>query len=122
MQWLMIALGAALGAVLRGWLARYNGLHHWLPVGTLFANVLGGLLMGIALAIAERLSPLVRVMITTGFLGGLTTFSTFSAEVVTLFLNKHISHALLLIGLHVTLTLCATALAFYLAKALNHLT
>lgn len=118
MQWLMIGFGAAFGAILRGGLARFNSLHSWLPVGTLLANVLGGLLVGIALAYSERLSPALRGLVTTGFLGGLTTFSTFSAETFTLLQQGRIVSALALIGLHVTLTLLATAIGFYAIKGL----
>ena len=74
MQWLAIGLGAAIGACLRGWLARFNPMHHWIPLGTLGANVLGGLLIGLALVWFERvgsgLSPNIRLFVITGFLGG----------------------------------------------------
>ncbi|WP_289048101.1 fluoride efflux transporter CrcB [uncultured Psychrobacter sp.] len=120
MQWLAIGLGAAIGACLRGWLARFNPLHHWIPLGTLGANVLGGLLIGLALVWFERmgsdLSPNVRLFVITGFLGGLTTFSTFSAEVFTFIHNGKLLAGLGLIGLHVGLTLLATAIGFYLFK------
>ncbi len=120
MQWLAIGLGAAIGACLRGWLARFNPLHHWIPLGTLGANVLGGLLIGLALVWFERmgsdLSPNVRLFVITGFLGGLTTFSTFSAEVFTFIHNGKLLAGLGLIGVHVGLTLLATAIGFYLFK------
>ena len=120
MQWLAIGLGAAIGACLRGWLARFNPLHHWIPLGTLGANVLGGLLIGLALVWFERmgsdLSSNVRSFVITGFLGGLTTFSTFSAEVFTFIHNGKLLAGLGLIGLHVGLTLLATAIGFYLFK------
>ncbi|MBP7956163.1 MAG: CrcB family protein [Psychrobacter sp.] len=120
MQWLAIGLGAAIGACLRGWLARFNPLHHWIPLGTLGANVLGGLLIGLALVWFERvgsgLSPNIRLFVITGFLGGLTTFSTFSAEVFTFIHNGKLLAGLGLIGLHVGLTLLATAIGFYLFK------
>ena len=120
MQWLAIGLGAAIGACLRGWLARFNPLHHWIPHGTLGANVLGGLLIGLALVWFERvgsgLSPNIRLFVITGFLGGLTTFSTFSAEVFTFIHNGKLLAGLGLIGLHVGLTLLATAIGFYLFK------
>ena len=120
MQWLAIGLGAAIGACLRGWLARFNPLHSWIPLGTLCANVLGGLLIGLALVWFERvgssLSPNVRLFVITGFLGGLTTFSTFSVEVFTFINNGKLLAGLGLIGLHVGLTLLATALGFYFFK------
>lgn len=81
-----ISVGAALGALLRWLLAgRFNPLNPSLPLGTLAANLIGGYLIGIAIAyFADRpdLPPEVRLFVVTGFLGGLTTFSTFSAEVV----------------------------------------
>ena len=120
MQWLAIGLGAAIGACLRGWLTRFNPLHSWIPLGTLGANVLGGLLIGWALVWFERmgsdLSPNVRLFVITGFLGGLTTFSTFSAEVFTFIHHGRLLAALGLVGLHVGLTLVATALGFYFFK------
>ena len=120
MQWLAIGLGAAFGACLRGWMARFNPLHHWIPLGTLGANVLGGLLIGLALVWFERigsgLSDNVRLFVITGFLGGLTTFSTFSAEVFTFIHHGRLLAALGLVGLHVGMTLVATALGFYFFK------
>ena len=120
MQWLAIGLGAAIGACLRGWLARFNPLHHWIPLGTRGANFLGGLLIGLALVWFERvgsgLSPNIRLFVITGFLGGLTTFSTFSVEVFTFIHNGKLLAGLGLIGLHVGLTLLATAIGFYFFK------
>ena len=83
---LAISLGAALGAVLRWLLAvRLNPLWTALPLGTLAANLVGGYAIGLALGWLGQhpeLPPQVRLFVITGFLGGLTTFSTFSAEVV----------------------------------------
>src|SRR2546427_10271182 len=79
-----VGLGAALGAWLRWWLGIVlNPVFPTLPLGTLAANLVGGYLMGIALAVLshfEALPPEARLLITTGFLGGLTPFSTFSGE------------------------------------------
>lgn len=84
MSWLGIAVGATLGAWLRWWLGLWlNNLHSNLALGTLVANCVGGFLIGAAVATFELmpgLSPLWRLFIVTGFLGGLTTFSSFSAE------------------------------------------
>jgi len=84
---LSISTGASLGALLRWFLAgRLNHLVPNLPMGTLAANLIGGYLVGIAVAVfahMPELSPQARLFVITGFLGGLTTFSTFSAEVVT---------------------------------------
>lgn len=135
MQWLAIGLGAAIGACLRGWLARYNvsllGFSgwSWLPLGTLLANVLGGLLIGMAVVwfehfghgLALHTSPVfsnqVRLFVITGFLGGLTTFSTFSAEVFALLNEGRLLPALALALLHLLLTLCATAIGFYAMRS-----
>jgi CrcB protein len=84
-----ISLGAAVGALGR-W-----GLGLWLGVGlmswgTLAANLIGGYLIGVAVAVFQAmpgLDPVWRLAIVTGFLGGLTTFSSFSAEVVTLLME-----------------------------------
>ena len=120
MQWLAIGLGAAIGACLRAWLGRFNPTHSWIPLGTLSANILGGLLIGLALVWFERmgsgLSTNLKLFVITGFLGGLTTFSTFSAEVFTLINEGRVLAGLGLVGLHVGLTLLATAAGFYLFK------
>lgn len=81
-QALAVALGAALGALLR-WRAGLwlNAMWTGFPLGTLLVNAVGGLLIGSALAWFEQ-SPdeLLRLLLVTGFLGGLTTFSAFSVE------------------------------------------
>jgi CrcB protein len=89
MMWspvLVISFGAAAGALLRWQLgARMNSLLTLLPLGTLTANLIGGYIIGVAVAYlteAPNLAPEWRLFIITGFCGGLTTFSTFSAEVV----------------------------------------
>lgn len=83
---LAVGMGAALGAWIRWWLdVRFNPLFLHLPLGTLMANLLGAYLIGVAVgffAHQTALPPEVRWFLVTGFLGALTTFSTFSAEVV----------------------------------------
>ncbi|WP_413519266.1 fluoride efflux transporter CrcB [Psychrobacter glacincola] len=122
MQWLAIGLGAAIGACLRAWLGRFNPLHSWIPIGTLSANILGGLLIGLAVVWFQRtgsvLSVNVKMFIITGFCGGLTTFSTFSVEVFSLINAGRMLAGLGLVGLHVGLTLAATALGFYLFRGI----
>jgi fluoride exporter len=89
---LAVGGGAAVGAWLRWGLSiALNPVFPTLPLGTLAANLFGGLLMGFAMELITRhtlLSPEARLLLTTGFLGGLTTFSTFSAEISTLILRK----------------------------------
>lgn len=120
MQWLAIGIGAGIGACLRAWLAKLNPLHSWIPLGTLSANVLGGLLVGIAMVIFMKVGqswhPNVKLFVITGFLGGLTTFSTFSSEVFGLLNEGKIVAGLSLIGVHVLFTLVATAVGYYLTR------
>lgn len=109
---LAISLGAALGALLR-WLLGIglNGLFPTLPPGTLVANLIGGYLIGVALAVFAQhpeLPPQWRLFVVTGFLGGLTTFSTFSAETTALLQAGRLGWAALLIGAHVAGSLAAT--------------
>ena len=111
---LVISVGAALGAVAR-WLLGLglNGLFASIAAGTLAANLIGGYLIGVALAIfADRpgLRPEWRLLVVTGFLGGLTTFSTFSAEVTTLLQQGRMAWAMIEISVHVVGSLCMTAL------------
>jgi len=109
---LSIGLGAALGALLRWALAIWlNGFFPTLPPGTLAANVIGGYLIGVAMALFAHqvwLPPEWRLFAVTGFLGGLTTFSTFSAEVMTLLQQGRLVWALGAIGVHVAGSLLAT--------------
>lgn len=83
-----IFVGAGLGALLRWWLgSQLNGVFPAIPPGTLSANLIGGYVIGVAMAFFATytaVAPEWRLFVITGFCGGLTTFSTFSAEVVTL--------------------------------------
>jgi fluoride exporter len=83
-----ICVGASLGALLRWWLgAQLNSLFPTIPPGTLAANLVGGYVVGLAIAFFASyaaIPPEWRLLVITGFCGGLTTFSTFSAEIVTL--------------------------------------
>ena len=104
--------GAAAGAWLRWWLGHLlNPVFPTLPLGTFAANLIGGYLMGVALATIthfEALPPEIRLLITTGFLGGLTTFSTFSAEATTLLARQQFGWAAVLIGGHVVGSIAMT--------------
>lgn len=106
--------GAALGALLRWVLAtRLNHLAPALPLGTLAANLLGGYLVGVAVALLSQRPdwpPELRLFLVTGLLGGLTTFSTFSAEVVTQLQSGRAGWALATAGAHLLGSLGLTAL------------
>lgn len=123
MSWLAIGIGAMLGAWLRWGLGLLlHGWHNQLPLGTLAANLGGGYMIGMALAFFQghpALTPEWRLLIVTGFLGGLTTFSTFSAESMTLLQNGDYLWALAHTALHVfgALLLCIAGYASYRALA-----
>jgi CrcB protein len=93
-----------------------------LPLGTLAANLIGGYLMGLAMgvfALTASLSPELRLLVTTGFLGGLTTFSTFSAESVTLLARGQYGWATMHILLHVVGSLAMTGLGILTIQLLR---
>jgi fluoride exporter len=119
----VISIGAALGALLRWYFAaRFNQLFPQLPPGTLAANLLGGYLIGIAMAVFlafPGLSPQWRLLTVTGFLGGLTTFSTFSAEVATALLEGQGLWALWTIGSHVIGSVVMTLLGVFTVRGLR---
>jgi CrcB protein len=119
---LAVGIGAAIGACLRWWLGvLLNPVFPTMPLGTLAANLLGGLLMGLAMELLTRHAAVpseVRLAVTTGFLGGLTTFSTFSAEVVTLMLRKELLWAAIETGVHVVGSLAATIIGIVAVRAL----
>jgi fluoride exporter len=109
-----VGLGAALGAWLRWGLGLLlNPLFPTVPMGTLAANLIGGYLIGIAMGIFSHYASLpaeARLLITTGFLGGLTTFSTFSAEAVTLLSRQQYGWAAAHISSHLLGSLAMTVL------------
>ena len=120
---LAIGIGAAAGAWLRWGLGMLlNPLFPTLPLGTLTANLLGGYLMGIALQLVIQntaLPPELRLAITTGFLGGLTTFSTFSAETVTLLLREQYGWTLTILLSHVLGSIGMTLLGVFTIQLLT---
>lgn len=107
-----ISCGASAGAILR-WLLglTLNAFFPAIPLGTLAANLLGGYLIGAAVALFAThpaLAPEWRLLIITGFLGGLTTFSTFSAEVVSLLQEGRLLLAGAAVAVHVVGSLAMT--------------
>lgn len=107
-----ISVGASLGALLRWWLGlMLNSYFPAIPPGTLAANLIGGYIIGAAVAgfaAASAIAPEWRLLIITGFCGGLTTFSTFSVEIVTLLQQGRGLWALAAIGLHLSGSILAT--------------
>ncbi|KES21423.1 MULTISPECIES: fluoride efflux transporter CrcB [Pseudomonas] len=114
---LAIALGAAIGALLRWYLGlKLNSLMPNVPPGTLAANLIGGYIIGVAVAYfasAQGIAPEWRLLIITGFCGGLTTFSTFSAEVVTLLQEGRLAWAMGAVAVHVGGSLAMTLLGLF---------
>jgi CrcB protein len=114
---MVISAGAALGACLRWWLGlMLNAVFPTIPLGTLAANLIGGYLIGVAVGIFSHhpsLPPEWRLFAVTGFLGGLTTFSTFSSEVVNLILKQQYWWAVSTAGVHVMGSLLLTVLGIY---------
>jgi CrcB protein len=119
-----VAAGGAIGSSLR-WLLGLacNGLWPAMPAGTLLANWIGGYVIGVLAALFAAnpaWSETVRLFLITGLLGGLTTFSTFSAEAVTLLQRQLWGTALLHIGLHLGGSLLLTVAGFATVSALRH--
>lgn len=102
---LAISLGAVLGALLRWQLgSKLNSIFPTIPPGTLAANLFGAYVVGIGIAFFatfSAISPEWRLLVITGFCGGLTTFSTFSAEIAVLLQQGRISWALGAVAAHV---------------------
>jgi fluoride exporter len=122
---LAISLGAAIGAVLR-WLlsVSLNTLFPTIPPGTLVANLIGAYVIGVAVALFARhpgWAPEWRLFVITGMLGGLTTFSTFSAEVSTLLQQGRLVWAGAEIAVHVLGSLALTLLGLASVAALQRL-
>ena len=116
-----ICLGACVGALARWQLGLWlNHPHAFMPWGTLAANLIGGYLVGVILAWAHHaeLAPFWRLMLVTGFLGALTTFSSFSAEVVEMMLADRWGQALTTIALHLLGSLTMTFVGIRTASLL----
>lgn len=117
-----VGIGAALGAWLRWGLGlALNARVPLFPLGTFLANAIGGLLVGVAVAYFsanESMSPTLRLFVITGFLGGLTTFSTYSAEVVELVGNGQVGLAFALALSHLAASFALTGVGMWAYRAL----
>ena len=125
-MWLSIIVifcGAGLGALLRaGFNLATVGIASVIPLGTLISNMVGGYLIGLAIAFFgnnPHLSPEWRLLVITGFLGGLTTFSSFSAEVVTFIQRGEFTWALGTALLHLVGSLVLTLLGIWSYQAIR---
>ncbi|EXI87233.1 MAG: chromosome condensation membrane protein [Candidatus Accumulibacter sp. BA-94] len=122
---LAVSVGAALGALLRWQLGvRLNAMLPTVPPGTLVANLFGAYVIGLAIAFfafSAALSPEWRLLVITGFCGGLTTFSTFSAELAVLLQQGRLLWAGVLVLAHVVgsllMTIAGMATVFWLKGA-----
>lgn len=123
MNALAVAGGAAIGALLRWWLGLgLNAIWPMLPLGTLLANWIGGYAIGVLAALVSLnagISEPMRLFLITGLLGGLTTFSTFSLEAVTLLQRQLFGPALLHIGLHLAGSLLLTLVGYASVQAIR---
>ena len=115
---LAISVGASIGALARWGLGLWLSPGGVIPWGTLAANPVGGYLIGVCLAVFQalpNLDPTWRLLLVTGFLGGLTTFSSFSAEVVTLLQQTRYALAFGTALLHVAGSLLLTIAGYHSA-------
>ncbi|MDP9769527.1 fluoride efflux transporter CrcB [Kosakonia cowanii] len=120
---LAVFIGGGTGSVARWMLSmKLNPVHQIIPLGTLTANLIGAFIIGAGLAWFNRMThidPVWKLLITTGFCGGLTTFSTFSAEVVFLLQEGRAGWALLNVAVNLLGSFAMTALAFWLVSTAN---
>ena len=120
---LAVGVGAALGAWLRWFFGlTLNAVNPNLPYGTLAANLLGGYLVGVAVEYFSQQGGLpveIRLFVITGFLGGLTTFSSFSAEAVGLLMENRYAWAILLISSHLLGSIIMTVLGIFTVRSIT---
>lgn len=119
-MFLAVFIGGGVGSTAR-WLLglRLNPMHSAVPIGTLTANLLGAFIIGLGLAWFGRMTqidPMWKLLITTGFCGGLTTFSTFSAETVFLLQEGRLGWAATNVLVNLLGSFAMTALAFWLVS------
>lgn len=117
---LAVFIGGGVGSVTR-WLIslKLNNLSSHVPVGTLLVNLIGAFIIGLALSLFTRVThidPVWKLLVTTGFCGGLTTFSTFSVEVVYLIQDGKLAWAAGTVLLNLAGSLAMTMLAFILVN------
>jgi len=121
-SFIAVGLGAAIGAWSRWGLTLWlNARHPHFPLGTFVVNAIGGFLIGVAIAALAKhpdISVAWRLFIITGFLGGLTTFSTYSAEVVSLIERGQIAWALGVGSAHLATSLVLTGIGLWAGRSI----
>ena len=118
---IVICIAACIGALLRWGLSTWLNPGGVLPWGTLAVNLIGGYLIGIAIAFFNgfpNIDPAWRLMVITGFLGTLTTFSSFSAETVGMLMSGRLGLAFSTVALHLGGSLCLTWLGMRTVRTL----
>ena len=123
-NYILVCLGAAAGGAARYWTSNvvYKFLPTTMPFGTLAVNVIGSFIIGFVMFYLdsnELISPQMRILLTTGFCGGLTTFSTFSFETINLIKDSEFLLAGTNVILNVVLSFTAVFLAYMLGKVLS---
>lgn len=120
---LAVGIGAVLGAWLRWFLGvALNAANPNLLLGTLAANLIGGYLVGVAVEYLSQQGGLpveIRLFVITGFLGGLTTFSSFSAEAVGLLMESRYGWAALMISSHLIGSIIMTVLGIFTVRSIT---
>lgn len=116
-----VFLGGGIGSLVRWYLStKLNPIHAHFPIGTLVVNLIGAFIIGLILALVQKntgISTQMKLLLTTGFCGGLTTFSTFSWETFQLLYSQQYLVAIGSITLNLVGSLLMTALAFYLIQS-----
>ena len=123
-NYILVCLGAAAGGAARYWTSNvvYKFLPTTMPFGTLAVNVIGSFIIGFVMFYLdsnELISPQMRILLTTGFCGGLTTFSTFSFETINLIKDSEFLLAGTNVILNVVLSFTAVFMAYMLGKVLS---
>ena len=123
-NYILVCIGAAAVGAARYWTSNivYKFLPTSMPYGTLAVNVIGSFIIGFVMFYLDRnelISPQMRILLTTGFCGGLTTFSTFSFETINLIRDSEFLLAGTNVILNVALSFTAVFLAYMLGKVLS---